>query len=221
MTDLNQLILEFEFKENFKDQDFYVSNSNQHVYKLINIWPKWEKKFLNICGDKFSGKTHLVNIFQKNFEAIKIEATELNNNFLNQTKLNKNIIIENIDENTNDEFLYSIYNIVDMEDKFLITTSKIPISEINFNLNDLRSRCSNFVVSKISNPDDDLVYALIIKNLSDRQILIDKKLVDYIVKRITRSYGKISDFIYKIDQISLKEKKSIDFKIIKKALEMN
>ena len=163
----------------------------------------------------------MVNIFQKNFEAIKIEATELNNNFLNQAKLNKNIIIENIDENTNDEFLYSIYNIVDMEDKFLITTSKIPISEINFNLNDLRSRCSNFVVSKISNPDDDLVYALIIKNLSDRQILIDKKLVDYIVKRITRSYGKISDFIYKIDQISLKEKKSIDFKIIKKALEMN
>ena len=221
MTDLNQLILEFEFKENFKDQDFYVSNSNQQAYKLINEWPKWEKKFLNICGDKFSGKTHLVNIFQKNFEAIKIEATELNNNFLNQAKLNKNIIIENINENTNDEFLYSIYNIVDMEDKFLITTSEIPISEINFNLNDLRSRCSNFVVSKISNPDDDLVYALIIKNLSDRQILIDKKLVDYIVKRITRSYGKISDFIYKIDQISLKEKKSIDFKIIKKALEMN
>ena len=221
MTDLNQLILEFEFKENFKDQDFYVSNSNQHAYKLINIWPKWEKKFLNICGDKFSGKTHLVNIFQKNFEAIKIEATELNNNFLNQAKLNKNIIIENIDENSNDEFLYSIYNIVDIEDKFLITTSKIPISEINFNLNDLKSRCSNFVVSKISNPDDDLVYALIIKNLSDRQIIIDKKLVDYIVKRITRSYGKISDFIYKIDQISLKEKKSIDFKIIKKALEMN
>ena len=46
MTDLNQLILEFEFKENFKDQDFYVSNSNKHAYKLINIWPKWEKKLV-------------------------------------------------------------------------------------------------------------------------------------------------------------------------------
>jgi len=45
MTNLNQLILEFEFKENFKDQDFYVSNSNQHTYKFINEWPKWEKKF--------------------------------------------------------------------------------------------------------------------------------------------------------------------------------
>ena len=221
MKDLNQLILKFEFKENFKDQDFYVSNSNQQAYKLVNTWPNWEKKFLNICGEKFSGKTHLINIFQKNFKTIKIEANKLDNDFLNKIKKNKNIVIENIDENTNDELLYSVYNIADIEDKFLITTSKIPISEINFDLKDLSSRCSNFIITKILNPDDDLVYALIIKNLSDRQILIDKKLVDYIVKRITRSYGKISDFIYKIDQISLKEKKSIDFKIIKKALEMN
>ena len=221
MTDLNQLILQFELKENFKDQDFYVSNSNQQAYKLINIWPKWEKRFLNICGEKFCGKTHLINIFQKNFESIKIEATELDNDFLNKAKKDKNIIIENIDENINNELLYSIYNITDIDDKFLIVTSKIPISEINFKLKDLRSRCRNFIISKILNPDDDLVYALIIKNFSDRQILIDKKLVDYITKRITRSYGKISEFIYKIDQISLKEKKSIDFKIIKKALETN
>ena len=221
MKDLNQLILKFEIKENFKDQDFYVSNSNQQAYKLINTWPNWEKKFLNICGEKFSGKTHLINIFQKNFKTIKIEANEINNEFLNKTKKNKNIVIENIDENINNQLLYSVYNIADIEDKFLITTSKIPISEINFSLKDLTSRCRNFIITKILNPDDDLVYALIIKNLSDRQILIDKKLVDYIVKRITRSYGKISDFIYKIDQISLKEKKSIDFKIIKKALEMN
>ena len=92
---------------------------------------------------------------------------------------------------------------------------------MNSNLKDLTSRCDNFLIYEILNPDDDLIYALIIKNLSDRQILIDKKLVDYIIKKNNRSYGKISDFIYKIDQLSLKEKKPIDFKIIKKALEMN
>ena len=31
MRDLNQLIIEFKFEQNFKDQDFYVSNSNEHV----------------------------------------------------------------------------------------------------------------------------------------------------------------------------------------------
>jgi len=62
--------------------------------------------------------------------------------------------------------------------------------------------------------------ALILKNLSDRQISIDQKLIEFIIKRIDRTYGKISDFIYKIDEISLKRKKPIDFKIIKEALEV-
>jgi len=57
-----------------------------------------------------------------------------------------------------------------------------------------------------------------LKNFSDRQISIEKKLIDYIIKRIDRSYGKIFEFIYKIDEISLKEKKPIDLKIIKKVL---
>ena len=65
---------------------------------------------------------------------------------------------------------------------------------------------------------DDLMFALILKNLSDRQISIDKKLIDFIIKRIDRSYGKIFDFIYKIDEVSLKRKKPIDFKIIKEVL---
>ena len=63
-----------------------------------------------------------------------------------------------------------------------------------------------------------MIYALILKNLSDRQILIEKKLINYIIMRIERSYSKIYEFIYKIDELSLKKKKSIDFKIIKEVL---
>jgi len=221
VRDLNQLIIEFKFEKNFKDQDYYVSNSNEHVYKIINLWPRWEKNFLNICGKKFSGKTHLINIFEKKNGAFKIDARELKNNLLDDLKFYKNIVIENLNENINEELLYSIYNLVDLEEKYLVVTSETPISKMNFKLKDLKSRCNNFIISKIYDPDDDLIYALIIKNLSDRQILIDKKLVDYIIKRIDRSYGKISNFIYKIDKISLKEKKPIDFKIIKTALETN
>ena len=62
------------------------------------------------------------------------------------------------------------------------------------------------------------MFAIILKSFSDRQIQIDKKLIDYIIKRIDRSYGKIFDFIYKIDELSLRKKKSIDFKIIKEVL---
>ena len=81
-----------------------------------------------------------------------------------------------------------------------------------------KSRSKNFLLQNIEKPDDELIFALIIKNLSDRQISLEKKLIDYIIKRIDRSYGKIFDFIYKIDEMSLKKKKSIDFKLIKEAL---
>ena len=218
MNDLNQLILDFDYDQNFKDQDFYVSKSNEFAFKLLNSWPKWEKNFVNLIGERFSGKTHLVNIFLYKFKGIKIEANEINNEFLKKIKVFENIIIENFNDKIDENLLFTLLNIVDQDNKYLILSSKKPIVDYSFKLNDLNSRSKNFLLCNIEKPEDDLMFALILKNLSDRQISIDKKLVDYINKRIDRSYGKIFDFIYKIDKISLKQKKPIDFKIIKEAL---
>ena len=218
MNDLNQLILNFDYDQNFKDQDFYVSKSNEFAFKLLNSWPKWEKNFVNLIGEKFSGKTHLINIFLEKFKGIKIEANEIDNEFLKKIKVFENIIIENLNDKIDENLLFTLLNIIDQDNKYIILTSKNPIVNYSFKLNDLNSRSKNFLLCNIEKPGDDLMFALILKNLSDRQISIDKKLVDFIIKRIDRSYGKIFDFIYKIDKISLKRKKPIDFKIIKEAL---
>ena len=218
MSNLNQLILNFNYEQNFKDQDFYVAKSNEFSFKLLNSWPKWEKNFVNLIGQKFSGKSHLVNIFLEKFKGIKIEANELTNDTLKQIKIFENIIIENFNDKIDENLLFTLINIIDQDNKYLILTSRNPIVDYSFKLNDLNSRSKNFLLCNIEKPGDDLMFALILKNLSDRQISIDKKLIDFIIKRIDRSYGKIFDFIYKIDEISLKRKKPIDFKIIKEAL---
>ena len=218
MKNLNQLIIKFDYDQNFKDEDFYVSSSNKHIFSLLNQWPRWEKNFLNISGEKFSGKSHLINIFIKKFKGIKLNANSLTNKDLKVIKIHENIILENLDENIDEKLIYSLLNIVDVDNKYIIVTSEIPIVDINFSLFDLKSRTKNFLLQKIEKPDDELMFALILKNLSDRQISINKKLIDFIVKRIDRSYGKISDFIYKVDELSLKRKKPIDFKIIKEIL---
>jgi len=218
MINLNQLIIKFDYEKNFKDDDFYVSSSNKHIFTLLNQWPKWEKNFLNINGEKFSGKTHLINIFIKKFKGIKFDANLLSDKDLKTIKIHENIILENLDKNINEKLIYSLLNIIDLDNKFIIITSEKPLVEIDFKLDDLRSRTKNFLLQKIEKPDDELMFALILKNLSDRQISIDKKLIDFIIKRIDRSYGKIFDFIYKVDELSLKKKKPIDFKIIKEVL---
>ncbi len=218
MNDLNQLIIKFDHEQNFKDDDFYVSKSNKHIFSLLNKWPKWEKNFINISGEKFSGKSHLVNIFLKKFRGLKLNSSYLKNDDLKQVKLFENIVLEDFTNNIDENFIYTLFNIIDQDNKFIIVTSLKPIVDIDLSLNDLKSRTKNFLLLNIEKPDDELMFAIILKNLSDRQISLDKKLIDYIIKRIDRSYSKISNFIYKIDELSLKKKKSIDFKIIKEVL---
>jgi len=208
MKDLNQLLLNFKHKENFKDEDFYVSSSNYYAFELVNSWPKWEKNFLNICGEKYSGKSHLTNIFLKKFKGIKINALSFKSKNLQEIKIHENIILDNLDLNIDENLIYSLFNTIDQDNKYLIINSTTPINEINFKLNDLRSRTKNCLIAKINKPDDELMFAIILKNFSDRQITINKKLIDFIVKRVDRSYGKIFEFIYKIDELSLKKKKT-------------
>ena len=218
MKDLNQEIIKFDYGQNFTDDDFYVSKSNEHIFLLLNKWPKWEKNFLNIVGEKFSGKTHLSNIFIKKFKGLKLDSRSLKNDDLLKIKIHENIVLEDLDENIDEKLLYTLLNIVDLDNKYIIVTSSIPIVDIKFSLTDLKSRTTNFLLHNIEKPDDNLIFALILKNLSDRQISIDKKLIDFIIKRIDRSYSKIFDFIYKVDELSLKKKKPIDLKIIKEVL---
>tara|TARA_B100001057_G_scaffold131425_1_gene130686 strand:+ start:975 stop:1637 length:663 start_codon:yes stop_codon:yes gene_type:complete len=218
MRDTNQTLIKFDYDKNFKNSDFVLSKSNKHIYNFLDRWPKWERNFINIIGQKFSGKTHLINIFIKKNKGISISGQFLNEEDLKKISIYENIIIEDLTSNINENLLYSLMNLVEHNNKYVIITSLNPIVNIDFKLVDLKSRAKNFLLLNIEQPDDELIFGIILKNFSDRQILLDKKLIDYIVKRIERSYSKIHNFIYKIDQLSLKKKRSIDFKIIKEVL---
>ena len=218
MKNLDQTIIKFDYGQNFKNDDFYVSKNNEHIFNLLNKWPKWEKNLVNISGENFSGKTHLVNIFLKKFKGFKIDSNQLSNKMIDEIKIHQNIILEDLDKDIDEKLFYTLINTIEHDNKYLIVTSLNSIVNIEFKLNDLRSRSRNFLLQNIEKPDDDLIFALILKNLSDRQISLDKKLIDYIIKRIDRSYSKIFDFIYKIDEMSLKKKKSINLSTIKEVL---
>ena len=218
MKNLNQLLLNFNYKQNFNYDDFFVSKSNFFAFKLIEKWPNWEKNILNICGEKFSGKSHLANIFYNKNKGKKINENQLNEDTLKEFKLYENIILDDFKNKTEERLLYSLFNLVDHDNKYLLINSLTPISEMVFQLDDLKSRSKNCLFAKIESPDDELMFAIILKSFSDRQISIDKKLIEFVIKRIDRSYGKISDFIYKIDELSLKKKKPIDFKTIKEII---
>ncbi len=218
MNKLNQTLLKFELDQNFNYNDYFVSKCNYFAFSLIESWPNWEKNILNIYGEKFSGKSHLSEIFKKKNKAVIIKTDEINDEFFSKIRFHENIILDNLEYISNEKILYSIFNFTEQFNKYLIINSIKPINLINFTLPDLKSRLKNCIFAKIDKPDDDMIFALVLKHFSDRQIKIEKKMIDYITKRIERSYGKILDFIYKVDQYSLINKKPIDYKSIKKIL---
>ncbi len=220
MNDLNQLLLKFDLKQNYMNEDFYVNKSNFFAFSLVEKWPKWEKNVLNVYGEKYCGKTHLSNIFKKKHKAFKMQAKEFSQENLKEFKVFENLILDDFDENVDEKLMYTLFNVADQDNKFILINSLVPINQLKFKLDDFISRSRNCIFAKIENPDDELMFAILLKNFSDRQIKVDKKLIDFIIKHIDRSYGKIYEFVYKLDEISLKKKKSIDFKIIKEALKV-
>ena len=218
MSELNQLLLDFDHKIEFNEHDYYVSKSNYFAFNLIQNWTKWEKKILNIYGDTFSGKTHLAKIFQNKSKALYLTNKDVNEEIFKKIKLSECIVIDDFEKIKNENLLYSLFNLIYQDNKYLLILSNRAISDIDYSLDDLNSRAKNCIFAQIENPDDDLIFAIIVKSFSDRQIKLEKKFLEYIIKRIERSYGKIYEFIYKVDELSLKKKKPVNLKTIKEIL---
>jgi chromosomal replication initiation ATPase DnaA len=215
---MSQLIFNFPFTTNYFEEDFFVSSSNFEAYKLIETWPKWPSRNINIYGPSGCGKSHLANILKKKINSFFINASDISNNSLALIKLKECLIIDNYENNIEENLLYTIINQTHQSNQYVIINSDQPISSLEIKLEDLKSRLSSFSKITIDLPTDDLIKVVLTKNFSDKQIQIDNKLIDFILKHINRSYEDIFNFIKKIDELSLSTGKSININLIKKVL---
>ena len=216
----NQLLLKFPSKQAYLKEDFYVSSSNNEAFKLIESWPKWIKKTVNIFGPQGSGKTHLVSMLKNKTSTSVVDSNKVNDQIFFEFKLKEVLIIENLKENISENLLYSLYNVAQQDNKYFVLTSRKPINKFNFKSKDLKSRANSTTIIGIDLPSDELISVILSKNFSDKQIKVEKKHIDYVIKRIDRSYEKISQFISTIDKYSLKKGSPFSLKLIKEVLNM-
>ena len=213
-----QLIFNFPFKKNYLKQDFYVSKNNFNAYKLIESWPKWPSRLINIFGPSGCGKTHLVNILKSKIQSIIVSSDSVSREILNTYKTKECLIIDNYNNDISEKILYSIINQAYQDNKYLIISSTISIKKFETELLDLKSRFSSFIDIGIELPTDDLIRVILTKNFSDKQIQVSQKNIEYILKNIERSYEKINTFSNSIDSLSLTKAQPIKLNLIKKVL---
>lgn len=216
----NQLILKFPSKKIYLKEDFYVSNSNKEAYELMDSWPKWVKRIVNIFGPPGSGKSHISTFLKNKTSFLEIDSSKLNDKVFTKFKTKEALIIENLNNNIPENILFSLWNVALHDNKYILITSVKPIVHYSFKLPDLRSRINTCLSVGIKLPNDDLIRVIIAKNFSDKQIKVEKKYIEYIIKRIERSYEKISKFILVLDKYSLKKGNPVSLKLIKEVLKM-
>ncbi len=216
---MSQLVFKFPFKKKYFEQDFYVSSNNFSAYKLIESWPNWPGKWLNVFGDQGCGKTHLSKILEKKIGKTKtLEASKIEDSLVSNLDNFDCLIIDNYKDNISENLLYSILNQSKLLEKFIVINSITSLKLNKFKLNDLRSRINSFVFIGIELPTDDLLKVIISKSFSDKQINLNPKITDYIIKNVERSYEKIFRFLKDVDDLSLSSGKSININLIKKVL---
>ena len=219
---MSQLVFKFPFKTKYYEQDYYVSSNNFSAYRLIESWPNWPNKWVNIYGPKGCGKTHLSNILKKKISIIEIfDAKKIDEEKIFKFEKLDCLIIDNYENNIDENFFYSILNHFKQLDTYVVVNSLLPIKNMKIELKDLKSRTDSFMSLGIELPTDDLLRVIISKSFSDKQIEITPQLSEYIIKNIERSYEKVFKFIKEIDDLSLSSGKSININLIKKVLTNN
>jgi len=128
------------------------------------------------------------------------------------------LIIDDYQNNIKEKLFYSVLNQSHQSNQYVIVNSLQPIKTSAVTLTDLKSRFDNFIDIGIDLPTDDLIRVILTKNFSDKQVKIEAKLLEYILKNIHRSYEDIFDLIDKLDSLSLSTGKSININLIKKVL---
>ena len=224
-----QLSLNLKKKGIYEKDDFLVSSSNKEAYKLVNIWPEWRSRKIIIFGDSGTGKTHLSKIWQKNTSAIILNLNQLKKIKFESFFKKKNIfIIENIsdffdkinnkEKNNLEKQLLHFYNLIEEKKGYLLLTSLIAPKLWKISLPDLKSRILSSIAVKIKKPNDQLLSSVLIKLFVDKQILIDKKIIKFIVYRSERSFANLENIVNKIDKQSLITKKKININFVKKLI---
>ena len=207
-----QQIFNFDSNIIYSEENFIQDSSNIEVLNYLSKFPKWENKLINLYGEKKSGKTFLLNIFKNKENFFYLNHDDEFEKDFDSLFFKEKLIIDNISINENK--MFSLINNFILHDKYLVISSRAPITSLNVNLKDLKSRLSQFYLLEIKNPSDNLVYSLIVKFFSDNQVVIRKELIENIVKKIDRSYIRIDDFLTKLNKLSIVKKRKINYKLI-------
>jgi len=199
-----QLHFSFEHRPAMGQEDFLVAPCNEQAVQWIDGWPDWPGPALCLHGPTGCGKTHLAHVWQARSAAVMLEAREIAGKAPDDLLgVATCCILENADGDVDHPALLHLHNVVSERRGHLLLTAEHPPARWPIALDDLRSRLTAASAVQIGKPDEALVGAVMIKLFADRQILIGKDVLVYLVMRIERSFEAARQVVDAVDSAAL------------------
>jgi chromosomal replication initiation ATPase DnaA len=198
-----QLALDLPPLTSFSREDFLVSPSNEAAYAFIERWPDWPARRALLIGPTGSGKSHLAAIWSEMAGAVRMSAGDLDDAVIPELVAHKAVVIEDAQAGIDEKALFHLLNLSREADASLLITAHETPDRWELGLPDLVSRLRAMSVLTIATPDDDLFRMLLVKLFLDRQLIVDISVVDFLVRRIERSFDAARQVVAVLDHEGL------------------
>ena len=200
-----QLAFALPHAESFTRDNFLEGPANAAGLALIDSWPDWPNRLMQLVGPEGSGKSHLAAIWAEQAGARSTSAHALTAAAVPGALATGALVVDDLKSSDVDErALFHLLNLAREEGASILITSRVPLSALQIELHDLRSRLRAIPTVLLLPPDDQLFRALIVKFCTDRQLGVDEAVVSYLTTRIERSYAAVRQVVELLDAEALR-----------------
>jgi chromosomal replication initiation ATPase DnaA len=217
-----QLALDLGHRPALGQGDFLVSASNADAVAWLDRWPDWPAGGLALWGPPGCGKSHLVNVWRARSKARLLTAGELTG--ASPTLVEEgaaHIVLDcaggALTKNA-ERTLFHLYNLLREAGGTLMLAERRPPARWTIGLADLRSRLAALPAVEVMAPDDDLIGGLLVKLFADRQLAVDRPVIDYLAARMERSFDAARQLVDAIDRDALSRRRRITVPLVAEVL---
>ncbi len=213
-----QMLLMLEHRPALGRADLLVSASNAEAVRLLSGWRDWPLRHMALTGPARAGKTHLAHVWMQESGAERLPAARLDEGDVERLARHGKVVIEDVDALTSldparrravEKALFHLYNLAAAEGAWLLLTGRAAPGRWPVEMPDLASRLAALPVARVAPPDDTLLSSLMVKLFADRQLQVPPGVIQYLSRRIERSFAAVEGAVEALDRLSLARKKPV------------
>jgi chromosomal replication initiation ATPase DnaA len=205
-----QLSLALGHRESLDRADFLCGHGNETALALVDHWTEWPSRALALTGPEGAGKSHLAAIWAEASGARVIAAHALDAASVPQALATGAVAVEDAGRRGLDEpALFHLLNLAREQAAYVLITARQPPAAWPVKLPDLASRLRALPVAALEPPDDALLAAVLVKLFADRQLAVDERLIEFLIRHIERSFAAAQAAVAELDSEALRLKRPV------------